>query len=87
MWVIVASMNQHQFLKFEPNNPPVNTLWKSDTPISPQNAHYMKKNLLFVKCFSFQYIILYVFLVDEFKNDVKKTIGWTNFFYKIENNP
>jgi len=35
-------------MKFAPNpSPPVHTLWKSDTPISPQHARYMKKYLSF----------------------------------------
>ena len=32
------------FFIFGLSNPPVHTLRKSDTPISPQNAHYMAKN-------------------------------------------
>ena len=32
------------FFIFDLSNPPVHTIWKSDTPIFPKNAHYMKKN-------------------------------------------
>jgi len=35
--------NKHKKFIFDLSNPPVHTLWKSDTPISPKNAHYMKK--------------------------------------------
>jgi len=35
--------NNIKIFIFDLSNPPVHTLWKSDTPIFPQNAHYMKK--------------------------------------------
>jgi len=34
---------KNTFFIFDLSNPPVHTLRKSDTPIIPQNAHYMKK--------------------------------------------